>query len=448
MKMGLGGALLLASTLGLSLLTGPASAMPTQADDAAAALATAAEPRKRDFLPACETAASMNCVESIEYMVDGEWKFATGPTNIRTIESDDGNGNIVYGDTIAVFGTSDLVHSGGRSQVVTHLVERDDINGPPYAAYQVTIQPYPHSDSVRLADSNYRYTFRTSTLIPVFAQSTMLDTQTSVTQVPGGLRVSISGMPGPSQFAGDDAERTDTFEAVTYEWNAFFSDARARGGELQACQGLGIATAYSNGYGGQMPEWDARTGSISFGVSGFHFAPDGSVYKGEAEIFVPGPLARCMWKVDPRQTARMEIEVFSENGEEVAGTKAISYDAESDLVKLIATNFTYSEKQIVARPTPLAAKPGKAVCTSSTSACVTVDRSRKSARVSVSKLLGASQVIAVAMRGNREDSSTQVIGRVNKGKASLSLKLSGAKAKEQVWVVRTPSTFIASFQVA
>jgi hypothetical protein len=210
---------------------------------------------------------------------------------------------------------------------------------------------------------------------------------------------------------------------------------------------MGLASAYSNGNGGQMPEWDARTGSLSFGVSGLHYEPNGTVYKGEAQVFVPGALARCMWKVDPRQTARMEIEVFSENGEEVAGTKAISYDAKLDLVKLIATNFTYSEKQIVARPTPLAAAPGKKVCDSKRVTCVQVDRSRKGAKVTLTKVKGTSQVLAVALRGTREDGGTQVSAQVKKGKATISLKLAGAKAKGQTWVIRTPSTFIASFEV-
>jgi hypothetical protein len=56
-------------------------------------------------------------------------------------------------------------------------------------------------------------------------------------------------------------------------------------------------------------------------------------------------------------------------------------------------------------------------------------------------------VVAVALRGSREDGNTQVTGRVNKGKASFSVPLSGAKSKGQVWVVRTQSTFISSFQV-
>jgi len=477
MRMGFGGALLLTAGLGLSLLTGPASAMPVDgSDESNLVLAADAQPTaKFEFLPHCETSAAMNCVESIEYKLDGEWLTATGPTPVRTIESDDGEGNIVYGETRYIYGTPGLMHEGGRGELLAQLIERDDINGPPYSGYGFALQAHPHGTDLVwdpainrclngdprfpgtdpcwrgpwLQDTEYRLTFRTSTLIPVFAQSTVVGMTTSMTEVSKGLRVSIAGRPGGSQWVldYDVAERTDQFDALTYEWGGFLSDIRARNGVLADCQGRGLASAYSNGNGGQMPEWDARTGSLSFGVSGLHYGPDGLVYKGEAEIFVPGELARCMWKVDPRQTARMEIEVFSDNGEEVAGTKAISYDAKADVVKLIARNFTYSEKLIVARPAPLAAKPGKSVCNSTKSVCVTVDRSRKAARVAVSKLAGEKQVFGVAMRGNREDSPTQVIGSVSKGKASLSLRLSAAKSKDQVWVIRTPSTFIASFQV-
>ena len=477
MRLGFGGALLLSAGLGLSLLTGPASAVPVDGSaESYGVQPVNAQPRATfTFLPACETATAMNCVESIEYKVADEWLTATGPTPQQSIESDDGEGNIVYGETRYIYGTPGLVHEGGRGELIAQLVERDDINGPPYAGYGFALQAHPHGTDVVwdpainrclngdprfpgtdpcwrapwLADTEYRYTFRTSTLIPVFAQSTVVGMTTSMAEVPGGLRVSIAGRPGGSQWILDQdvAEKADRFDAVTYEWGGFLSDIRARNGVLAECQGMGLASAYSNGNGGQMPEWDARTGSLSFGVSGLHYEPNGSVYKGEAEVFVPGELARCMWKVDPRQTARMEIEVFAENGEEVAGTKAISYDARADVVKLIATNFTYSEKQIVARPTPLSASPGKRVCDSKKVTCVQVDRSRKGAKVTLTKVKGTSQVLAVALRGTREDGGTQVSAQVKKGKATFSLKLSGAKAKGQVWILRSPSAFISSFEV-
>jgi hypothetical protein len=469
MKVGLGGALLLASMLGLSLLTGPASAMP--ADGGSTAPAAPAEPRKRAVLPVCESPSAMNCIESIEYKADGQWLMGILRVG-RYVISEDGNGNIVYGDDYYEYQTPGLLHEGDRASVLAILIERDDVNGPPYGAYQFILQTWPQdadlfwdppinrcedknlnrpgsgpcARTAWLADTEYRFTFRTSTLAPIIAVSSVVGLSTSLQEIAGGLRVAITGRPGPSQFWPD--EETDSFRGITYGWEGFIADARARNGILEACQGLGIATAYSNGYGGQMPEWDARAGSLSFGVGGFHYAPDGSVYKGEAEIYVPGPLARCMWNVDPRQTARMEVEIFTENGEEVAGTKAISYDAESDVVKLIATNFTYSNKQIVARSTPVAAKPGKKACDPVKVLCVTVDKTRKTAKVSVSKVPGNSgDVVAVALRGSREDGNTQVTGRVNKGKASFSVPLSGAKSKGQVWVLRTQSTFISSFQV-
>ena len=459
MRKGSGGALLAIAVLGLSLLTGPASAVvPAEAP------VSAEQPRKLEFLPPCETPQSMNCIESIEYQVDGEWKAGSllppdGPDTPQT----------------AAYETPGLVHEGGRTAVAAGLIERDDINGPPYAAYQLQLQAWPQNGVVLwdppinrcvngdpskptgtdpcwrapwLAETFYRFTFRTSTLIPIFAQASVVDMDTAITEIPGGLRVSLSGKPGGSQWVLDYqvAERNDQFDAVTYEWGGFLSDARARNGALAECQGLGIASAYSNGNGGQMPEWDARTGTLSFGTGGFHYGPDGKVYRGLAEIFVPGPLARCMWKVDPRQTARMEIEVFGDDGGEVAGTKSIGFDVAQDLVKMIAIDFTYSEKKIAARPTPIDAKPGKKECDVTNIVCVTVDRSRKSAKVSVAKVTGASEIVAVELRGTRE-AGPQIGAPVRKGKASLTVKLSGAKSKGQIWVVRTPSNYISSFQV-
>lgn len=471
MRKGIGGALLATTALGLSLLTGPASAVATKSVES---LPVAVVPIfKRDFLPHCATPQEMNCIESIEYLLDGEWK-PTDVTVKRWIVSDDGNGNVVYGDTYYLYDTPGLVHEGGRTAVTAALVERDDVNGPPYAAYQFQIHAYPYGNDVFydppiyrcqkdnpnlpgtdsctrgpwLADTDYRFTFRSSTLVPIFARSSVIGLATTVAEIPGGFRVSVSGSPGPRQAVAEQrtAESTDTFDAVSYEWEGFIADARARNGVLAQCQGLGIATAYSNGYGGFMPEWDSRTGTLIFGTEGYHYGPDGSVYRGRAEVFVPGPLARCMWKVDPRQTTRMEVEVYTENGEESAGTKSIAYDAKADLVKMIAIDFTYSEKQIAARPTPVTATPGKKACDVTNTVCVTIDRSRKSAKVSLAKVNGASEVLAVALRGTRED-GPDVKAPVKKGKASLTVKLAGAKSQGQIWVVRTPETFISSFQV-
>lgn len=459
MQPGLGGALGVIAVLGLSLVTGPASAVvPPESS------APVVQPTKRDFLPPCESAQSMNCIESIEYQVDGEWQTGSllpSPDVRQTYD----------------YSTPGLEHEGGRGAVSAGLVERDDINGPPYAAYQFQLQAAPHGTGTLwdppinrcvegdpskptgtdpcwrapwLADTSYRFTFRTSTLVPIFVQSSVADMSTAIAEIPGGLRVSIAGKPGASQWIldYDEARRTDRVDAITYEWGGFFTDVRAKGGSLSQCQGLGIATAYSNGNGGQIPEWDARTGTLSFGTAGFHYAPDGSVYRGQAEVFVPGPLARCMWNVDPRRTARMEIEVFGDGEVEVAGTKSIAYDEKQDLVKLLAYEFTYSEKEIVARPTAVPVVPGKKACDSSKSMCVRVDGKGKSAKVRVSGLGKNKDVFAVALAGSDEVPSTTVRAKVKKGKASLTIRLAGASSKSQVWVVRTASTYVSSFTVS
>jgi len=463
------GALIACTAMGLSILTGPATAVGDQVPPPAVAV----EPlnfQRSVFLPACETPTSMNCIESIEYKVDGEWR--TGKLRVgRWVVGEDGNGNIVYGDAYYEYETPGLIHEGDRTSVNAALTERYGLDGVVHPAYQFTIQTWPQDRSLLwdppinlcvdgdpykpgtgpcsrnawLADTDYRFTFRTSTLVPVIAVSSVIGLMTSVESIRGGLRIAVTGSPGKSQHWPD--EENDSFRAVTYGWEGVMADVRARNGVLAECRGLGIATAYSNGHGGFMPEWNAQTGTLVYGIDGFHYGPDGKVYRGHAEVFIPGPLARCMWKVDPRQVTRMEVEVFGEDGGEVAGTKAIGYDAKADLVKLIARDFTYSEKQVVARPTPVKVQVGRKACNPAKTMCVTVDRSRKSAKVTLTKVKGTSEVFGVALRGTREDGGTQTGASVRGGKASLTLKLSGKKAKDQVWVLRSNSTFISSFQV-
>ena len=273
MRKGIGGALLVTAGLGLSLLTGPASAvLPSE-------VGASENTRVRPILW-CFQPTDSNCIESLEYQVDGAWQTATVAEVIDW-----------GGKPVAVLNTPGLAHEAGRTQVVAEAFERDDINGPEFPAYQVQLQSWPQgNDGVWdppinrcvngdpskptgkdpcwrapwLAETPYRLSLRTTTLVPIFAQTSLVDMQTVITEIPGGRRIALAGKPGPSQWVLDYqvAERTDQFDAVTYEWGGFLTDARAFGGSLAQCQGLGIASAYSNGNGGRLPEWEARTGTL------------------------------------------------------------------------------------------------------------------------------------------------------------------------------------------
>lgn len=405
----------------------------------------------------------MDCLAAVEFQLDGQWQTARVDSMVEW-----------GGKQIPILNTPGLVHEGGRTQVIAEVFERYDVDGNVHPAYQLQLQSWPQDNVLWdppinrcnrgnpeepgtdacwrapwLADAPYRMIFRSSRLEPILAMTSIKNMETQYAKMNGGVLFSLAGNPGPSQWILHDGvgEKNDQVDAITYEWGGLITDARGANGLGANCAGMGLATAYSNGNGGQMPKWDAKTGSLSYGISGLHYGPDGKVYRGLAEVFIPGPLARCLWKVDPRQTARMEVEVFGDGGEEVAGTKSIGYDIEADLVKMIAIDFTYSEKDVVARPTPLAAALGKKVCDAAKTACVTVDKARGTAKISLTKIKGAAEVVAVALRGGEEDSGSQVNGKVKAGKASLTVKLGGAKSQGQVWVIRTPSTYISSFQV-
>jgi hypothetical protein len=128
-RPGFGGALLLSAGLGLSLLTGPASADAPVLVEPKTQLQPSHELNpafKRVELPACQTADSMNCIESIEYLLDGQWR--TGILKVgRWTTGEDPDGNPIYGDPYYEYQTPGLEHEGGRTSVVAMLVERDDV---------------------------------------------------------------------------------------------------------------------------------------------------------------------------------------------------------------------------------------------------------------------------------------------------------------------------------
>ena len=116
-------------------MTGPASAIVPTGESFVSLVAAAAKPQPRlmEFLPPCSTPQSMNCIESIEYQVDGEWLAGVlvphdGPDEPQTYS----------------YSTPGLIHEDGRSAVSAGLIERDDINGPSQPAYSFQLQASPH----------------------------------------------------------------------------------------------------------------------------------------------------------------------------------------------------------------------------------------------------------------------------------------------------------------
>lgn len=110
------------------------------------------------------------------YVLDGQWVSAAGPLIVKTIESDDGNGNIVYGSDLTYFDTPGLSHAEGAGQVTPQVIVSPYINGPEYPAYKFALQPvavedgrYRSVDPTGLQVTTYRLTFRTSNLSPNLA---------------------------------------------------------------------------------------------------------------------------------------------------------------------------------------------------------------------------------------------------------------------------------------
>ena len=103
----------IAATASIALAAGIVSLAPMAVGGDATVTAAVAETRdfKREFLPPCAGPESMNCIESIEYLLDGEWR--TG----MLLPHDGPDTPFTYG-----YATPGLVHEAGRTAVNAGLI--------------------------------------------------------------------------------------------------------------------------------------------------------------------------------------------------------------------------------------------------------------------------------------------------------------------------------------
>ncbi len=100
----------------------------------------------------------------------------------------------------------------------------------------------------------------------------------------------------------------------------------------------GIVTTNSTTYSEGPPTF--ADGSLNYKVASAHFAPDGSVFKGNYNLVMKSDVARCIYKFSSAPI-KASIEVVSENGDtsNVATTAANEKDG---WLYLSANNFTFS----------------------------------------------------------------------------------------------------------
>lgn len=81
-------------------------------------------------IPWCASEGQWNCIESVEYLLEGQWRTAVVAERP------------LWGG--AVLDSPGLTHEMGRTQIRAEAFERYDIDGTEHPAYQLQLQAWPH----------------------------------------------------------------------------------------------------------------------------------------------------------------------------------------------------------------------------------------------------------------------------------------------------------------
>lgn len=231
-------------------------------------------------------------------------------------------------------------------------------------------------------DLDYELALRAaeSTFIPLFTAGYLAGMSTDLVDNGSSYTMTISGAPRAWQWLGggwrdqgansaDSSDYANYYDATNLDWSFSTYDGRIVASEnpsIEPCIGDGMAASSTNGNGGAIPRWDYETQSLDYNTFGRHFMPSniddsgnptastsaGTVYIGEAEMYIPTSLALCMWadagfnSVADLQS--MAGQVRSDNGLKAGAVVNLTVDDTAMYVS--ASGYTYSRAALVVAP--------------------------------------------------------------------------------------------------
>lgn len=341
--------------------------------------------------PACTSPTQLDCVESID-LVEGRGEIVKGTVSatgdrvpIERAEPGSSKWGFVTGtgwyqtDTWRVrglrqeYGTEfirpliQLVTPGvtynSRGQVYTWPsgLKIELIPGTAADSQDDGDMKVPCPPSTRLCDKipsfdpdqRLRVVVRTSWLKPGFANTTLRDFNVNITPLSGGgSRIIASGLPLPAPGFYDfidviDGQPREQFDYVQHSWLVNFIDA-ADPDFPKDCLREDFPIVSSNSWISGEPYWDSQARQLMFTVSAPHLDADNKVFRGYYDAVLPGDVARCLWRMNPKRLAgRLEISVLEEDGQSQVATTSVGYT--NGNVRVSARNFHFSSPTIIVK---------------------------------------------------------------------------------------------------
>ena len=97
----------------------------------------------------------------------------------------------------------------------------------------------------------------------------------------------------------------------------------------------------SNAWSMENPRWNSASRSLEIKLKSPSYDHLGSKTVGYLELSIPQPLAKCLWNVEGKSLAKLDVEVFYDDNNE-RQVVTLSQTSNEKVINLVANNFHYS----------------------------------------------------------------------------------------------------------
>jgi len=292
-------------------------------------------------LPLCLTSEDLDCIEAVRVIRNGRELPVTRESDTsapRTWSYPDVNGDLIRFDlqpfmTPLGFKRADPVMPY-RADVYVGIDRLADSRAPWNEPSEVDCTTGVLADCVMYeppfpASDRFEVDLRTSWLRPLMIGTAGSDFRTRWERIEGGHRFRLSAtqmlMPVVDPLSSwpppPDWDRSRGWDGRLYFIVDHAADQPGMSAYDTRCSDKGFPNIARNAPVGGRPEWQGN--SLNFSSIGPHYAPDGSLLRGDFQAEIPIAWLRCRSGLAKLRPAMLSVEVTNEKGEEQVATTSL-----------------------------------------------------------------------------------------------------------------------------
>lgn len=300
----------------------------------------------------CQSAASMNCIESVG-LVNDDGTY----TDAKLIDYDSINKVVDQNGNTHFYGQSNWIANEKTIRIRASL---DSINSIIWKNSETDIQ---YGAAMRILvnvdnplQTKVRIKARTSWLRPQSVQLKMYESEFMDETIPGGHRWTFEGkgLPyssfnGSSSAAAAAGQEIADYDGILFDIFMHHAGVDAKHSywpPVCADQGFTVQSNNTNETG--EPSWDVKEQTLQFGILAPHLTTTGKLNIGYFKFWTTDKFLNCKFPGNSlSKSPKLEVQILDDKGTQLVATSQVSH--QDGKIMVVASGFHFSSPRIVIR---------------------------------------------------------------------------------------------------